>query len=132
MPEEPTAEQLALSRSVRDRLLNLAREQEGRITFNALLRRYMQERLLWRLSASRHAERFVLKGALRLVAVGFPWARATKDIDLLGYGNPSPEALSAIFRDVCAAQPSGRKRAAQDAYTALLASRRPISRRRPL
>ncbi len=117
MPDEPTAEQLALARSVRDRLLNLARQQEGRVTFNALLRRYMQERLLWRLSASRHSDRFVLKGALRLVAAGFPWARATMDIDLLGYGDPSPDFLADVFRDVCRAQPSGRKRAAEDAVT---------------
>ena len=115
MPDEPSAENLASARSVRDRLLRLAGQQAGRVTFNALLRRYMQERLLWRLSVSRHAERFVLKGALRLVAAGFPWARATKDIDLLGFGDPTPENLTAVFRDVCTTQASGRRRAAQDA-----------------
>lgn len=104
-----------MAHSVRDRLLNLARQQAGRVTFNALLRRYMQERLLWRLSVSRHSGRFILKGALRLVAVGFPWARATKDIDLLGFGDPSPENLAAVFRDVCTTEAFGRRHASQDA-----------------
>ncbi len=115
MHDDLSAENLAIARSVRDRLLNLARQQDNRVTFNALLRRYMQERLLWRLSVSRHAERFLLKGALRLVAVGFPWARATKDIDLLGFGDPTPENLAAVFRDVCTVQASGRRRGVQDA-----------------
>ena len=45
--------------SVRARLLNLARET-GR-PHDLLLTRYALERLLYRLSRSRHGERFVLK-----------------------------------------------------------------------
>ena len=47
--------------SVRDRLLRLARQRgEG---FQLLLTRYANERLLFRLAASKHGPRFVLKGA---------------------------------------------------------------------
>lgn len=91
----------ARAASVRDRLLNLSRRPGQRAAYNALLRRYLQERFLWRLAVSEHRDRFVLKGGLRLVGAGFPWARATKDIDLLGRSDPDLGRLEAIFRDVC-------------------------------
>ena len=47
--------------SVRARLLGLAREQGE--DFQLQLTRYANERLLFRLSASGHAQQFVLKGA---------------------------------------------------------------------
>ena len=47
--------------SVRARLLGLARKQGE--DFQLLLTRYANERLLFRLSASGHAQQFVLKGA---------------------------------------------------------------------
>ena len=68
--------------------------------FQALLERYALERLLYRLSQSPHADRFVLKGA-QLFAL---WAgtahRPTRDVDLLGYGDSSAEALHAIFAEL--------------------------------
>jgi hypothetical protein len=51
-----------LAASVRQRLLNLAKERNE--DFEQILVRYALERLLYRLSRSAHAERFVLKGAL--------------------------------------------------------------------
>ena len=68
--------------SVHARLLNRAKA-EGR-PFHELLQYYAMERLLYRLSRSEHADRFVLKGALMLQFWGGPLARATKNIDLLG------------------------------------------------
>ena len=47
--------------SIRQRLLNLAREQG--IRFNSVLRRYAAERFLYRLSLSGEVNRFTLKGA---------------------------------------------------------------------
>jgi hypothetical protein len=52
--------------SVRARLLTLAR-QRGQ-AFDLLLTRYVMERLLHRLSLSDHRERFVLKGAMLVMA----------------------------------------------------------------
>ena len=52
--------------SVRARLLNLARERNQ--PFDLLLTRYALERLLYRLSTSKHRDRFVLKGAMLMAA----------------------------------------------------------------
>jgi hypothetical protein len=48
------------------------------------LSRYAAERLLHRLSRSRHAERFVLKGAMMLIVWLGDIIRPTRDVDLLG------------------------------------------------
>ena len=55
--------------SVRDRLLALARDRGE--DFQLLLTRYGLERLLYRLSQSRHRDRFVLK-----VAVVMKWSQS--------------------------------------------------------
>ncbi len=86
--------------SVRARLLKLARERGQ--AFDLLLTRYAMERLLARLSTSNHHDRFVLKGAMLMTAWFDDPHRATRDVDFLGYGDPTPEALLATFRDVCA------------------------------
>jgi predicted nucleotidyltransferase component of viral defense system len=85
--------------SVRARLLNLARER-GQV-FDLLLTRYALERLLYRLSISRHRNRFVLKGAILMTTWFNDPHRPTRDLDLLGFGDSSPEAMLAIFREIC-------------------------------
>jgi hypothetical protein len=85
--------------SVRQRLLNLSRS--GGPSFDVLLTRYVLERLLYRLTLTPHAERFVLKGAM-LVTTWLPDPhRQTRDVDFLGFGDSSPEAMRAVFQDVC-------------------------------
>jgi len=96
MPEKPRN----IGASVRQRLLNLARASGQPLEL--LLTRYVLERLLHRLSLSAHRERFVLKGALLLMTWFDEPHRATRDLDLLGYGDPSDEALLAVFREVMA------------------------------
>ena len=72
--------------SVRARLFNIARSQGE--DFQLVLTRYANERLLFRLASSQHAPSFILKGAaLCTLWTGRPH-RATRDLDLLGYGNP--------------------------------------------
>ena len=89
-----------LPASVKARLANLAREQ--REDFQELLSRYSRERLLYRLSVSEFQERFVLKGALLFAYwTGAPH-RPTRDMDLLGYGDPDIAVLEKVFRDLCA------------------------------
>ncbi|HET7506031.1 MAG TPA: nucleotidyl transferase AbiEii/AbiGii toxin family protein, partial [Kofleriaceae bacterium] len=86
--------------SVRARLLHLARERGE--DFQLVLTRYANERLLFRLATSEHGERFVLKGAaLFTLWTGRPH-RATRDLDLLGYGDPGVENVREIFADVLA------------------------------
>lgn len=96
-----------LAHSVHQRLLNRAR-QTGR-PFNDLLMYFAMERLLYRISRSPHAGRFILKGALLLTAWQGSNFRATRDIDLLGRMNNDLDAVSDAFRDVCRqdVQPDG-------------------------
>jgi predicted nucleotidyltransferase component of viral defense system len=69
--------------------------------FNVLLVRFSLERLLYRLSRSTHREQFILKGAM-LFALWEPTLhRVTRDLDLLGFGNPSRGQLTEIFRELC-------------------------------
>lgn len=87
--------------SVRARLQNLARETGQ--SFELVLTRYALERLLYRISTSAHAERFVLKGAMLLTSWFADPHRATRDLDLLGFGDPNPDALLDVFREIFAA-----------------------------
>jgi hypothetical protein len=59
------------------------------------------ERLLYRLSASRHADRFIVKGAALLLVWFGDAIRPTRDVDLIDLGDVSAEALRHIFADVC-------------------------------
>ncbi|RNC97009.1 MAG: nucleotidyl transferase AbiEii/AbiGii toxin family protein [Oricola sp.] len=86
--------------SVRARLLNFSRDKG--LLFELVLTRYAVERLLYRLANSPHAERFVLKGAMLLMTWFEEPFRGTRDLDLLGQGDPAPEAVLAIFREILA------------------------------
>ena len=86
--------------SVRARLQNLSRET-GR-SFELILTRYALERLLYRLGTSVYADRFVLKGAMLLTSWFTDPHRATRDLDLLGFGAPSPDAMVATFKEILA------------------------------
>jgi hypothetical protein len=89
-----------LAASVLARLLAIAR-QRGE-DYSLLLNRFGLERLLARLSQSRHADHFLLKGAL-LFAVWFDAPhRPTRDADLLGFGPDDDEHLQRVFREVAA------------------------------
>ncbi len=59
------------------------------------------ERFLYRLSTSKHADRFILKGALLLRVWQAPAARPTMDIDLLGRTSNDPAALARTMQDIC-------------------------------
>lgn len=88
-----------LAASVRHRLMELARKQGE--DFQLVLTRYVIERLLYRLTQSNHADQFVLKGAMLFRLWADQPHRPTRDLDLLGKGEASPEALAGVFRDVC-------------------------------
>ena len=90
-----------LPASIRQRLLNLSRDRGE--DFNLTLTKYGTERLLYRLSQSEYSDQFILKGALLLSLWTDRLQRPTRDIDLLGYGDSSEEALTQLFRDLCVA-----------------------------
>lgn len=84
--------------SVRARLLNLAKAQA--VDFNQVLVRFALERLLYRLSQSAHADRFLLKGALLFTLWYDMPHRPTRDADLLGFGPSDLESIAQTFRDI--------------------------------
>jgi predicted nucleotidyltransferase component of viral defense system len=96
-----------LPASIQNRLLTQARSS-GR-PFNELLQYYTIERFLYRLTQSRFADRFVLKGAALFRAWGLATFRPTRDIDLLGYTRNDVENLVSIIQEVCGqdVQPDG-------------------------
>lgn len=84
--------------SVRARLLTVAKVQG--VDFNQVLVRYFLERILYRLSKSGHADRFVLKGALLFTLWYDMPHRATRDADLLGFGVSDVDSMARTFRDI--------------------------------
>ena len=86
--------------SVRARLLDRARAESA--DFQILLTRYALERLLYRLGRSAHRDRFILKGAMLLTTWVPDRFRSTRDLDLLGYGENSPDAIAQAFRTIFA------------------------------
>lgn len=89
-----------LAASVLARLLSLAKQRGD--DYNLVLNRFGLERLLYRLSNSPHADRFLLKGALLFAYWYDEQHRPTRDADLLGFGQDDAEHLVAIFREVAA------------------------------
>ncbi|MBB1600715.1 nucleotidyl transferase AbiEii/AbiGii toxin family protein [Variovorax sp. UMC13] len=87
-----------LAASLRARLLNLAKAQG--VDFNQVLVRFALERMLYRLSQSAHADRFVLKGALLFTLWYDMPHRATRDADLLGFGPSDLVSVAQAFRDI--------------------------------
>jgi predicted nucleotidyltransferase component of viral defense system len=95
-----TAKRDGRARSVQVRLARKAKDIA--VDPNLLLTRYGVERFLYRLSISLHADKFILKGALLLLAWFGETLRPTRDADLLGFGEISDDELVRIFREVCA------------------------------
>ena len=87
-----------LAKSVKDRLLNLARA-EGKV-FDVVLVRFALERLLYRLSLSAHRDRFVLKGGMLVTIWLADDNRVTRDADFLGHGDADADRLVADFREI--------------------------------
>lgn len=88
-----------LPASVRQRLL-MTSQQRGE-PFDLVLTQYAIERLLYRLSQSRFADRFLLKGAMLFRIWTENSHRPTRDLDLLGTVSAEADELAAIFREIC-------------------------------
>ena len=65
------------------KLLNITRQTEGQ-TYMQVLLRFIQERLLYRLSVSAYRDHFFLKGGALLYAHERFNARPTMDMDFMG------------------------------------------------
>lgn len=88
-----------IAQSIHQRLINV-RDKTGE-NFNNFLVKYGLERLLYRIMLAGYSERFVLKGAMLFALWRQVPGRPTRDIDLLGFGNPSHRLLKQIFTQAC-------------------------------
>ncbi len=89
-----------IAASVRQRLLNLARE-EGQV-FDVVLVAFGLERLVYRLSVSDYRDRFVLKGGMLVTLWTADTGRFTRDIDFLAFGSDEETELKAAFSAILA------------------------------
>ncbi|WP_339670994.1 nucleotidyl transferase AbiEii/AbiGii toxin family protein [Dasania marina] len=81
--------------SVKQRLLALARTRKE--DFNFVLRQFVLQRLMYRLSVSKFSGDFLLKGGLLFWVWNQDFNRPTQDMDLLGFGSDDVELLQATF-----------------------------------
>ena len=89
----------SVTASIHQRLLNHARANE--LPFNQVLQYFALERFLYRLGRSPFRQQFVLKGALMLTAWQSPYARPTRDIDLLGRTDNTVEHIVSTIQEIC-------------------------------
>lgn len=68
--------------------------------FAEILQYYAMERFLYRLSKTKYAAKFILKGGLLFYVWNVPLRRPTRDIDFRGYVTSDSEHLLRIFREV--------------------------------
>jgi len=87
-----------IAASVRQRLLNLARQNQD--DFGIVLLAYALERLIYRLSISEHGESFILKGGMLVTLWIEDQNRFTRDVDFLGFGSDDEDTLIGIFNEV--------------------------------
>ena len=84
-----------LAASIRERLLNLSREQ-GRI-FEVVLVTYGLQRMIYRLAISEFRNQFILKGGMLVTLWIAGQSRTTRDADFLGHGDASEDHLKSVF-----------------------------------
>ncbi|MBD2692570.1 nucleotidyl transferase AbiEii/AbiGii toxin family protein [Anabaena catenula] len=89
-----------IAASIQAKLLTLAKKRGE--DYNYLLTRYFGERLLYRLSQSPYQKQYILKGATLFKVWNGEPHRATKDLDLLCFGNNEIEYLVNVYQEVCA------------------------------
>lgn len=87
-----------MAASVRQLLRDLARARNE--DFDYVLRQYVMQRLLYRLSCSNFSEQFLLKGALLFWVWNEDFHRPTRDIDLLSFGDNDVPHLVDVFRQI--------------------------------
>lgn len=88
-----------LAASVHGRLLYRAKGKG--VEFELFLVRYVCERFLYRLGASKHRDRCVLKGAgLLSLWMEDPY-RSTRDLDFLSYGPSDAESIRDVIMAIC-------------------------------
>ena len=90
-------------KSIRNRLLNISKEAS--YDYNLMLTRYVQERMLYRLSQSKYKDQFLLKGGALLYAYNQFKSRPTIDIDFLAKSlSNDKEHIKTVFNKILSIQ----------------------------
>lgn len=89
-----------IAKSIQARLKN--RWDRTDIEFEFLLVRYACERFLYRMGASKLRDKCILKGATLLALWMKDPYRATRDIDILAFGDNDEQAVRKIVTAICA------------------------------
>ena len=90
-----------MNRNFAASIMSRLRNQWEGGTFDLLLVRYACERFLYRLGESELRDRCILKGATLLALWMKEPYRATRDIDLLAFGESDEETVRTIITTVC-------------------------------
>lgn len=86
-------------KDINNQLIKIAKK-EGRVYFE-ILYLFLMERFLARLSKSRFADQFVLKGGFLIIKRWAPYSRTTRDLDFVVQKIPKAEVVS-IINEICA------------------------------
>ena len=89
-----------IAASILTRLRNQAESMDR--PFAEILQYYAMERFLYRLSKTKYADKFVLKGGLLFYAWSLPLRRPTKDIDFRGYMSHNSKDILKMIQTVVA------------------------------
>ena len=89
-----------IAASVCQRLLNLARREQR--LFNVVLASYGLERVIYRLSISTHANKFILKGGMLVTLWTVDHGRFMRDVDFRGFGASDSQSLIATYKEILA------------------------------
>lgn len=89
-----------ITHSVAERLKSIAKKQNRE--HQDLILAYLIERFLYRISHTKYAEEFILKGALMLQILGEQCMRATRDIDFMAQADFSLEKCKEIVVEIIA------------------------------
>jgi predicted nucleotidyltransferase component of viral defense system len=88
------------AKSIRAKLLNISKREC--LSFQLIVIRYFQERLLYKLSQSRYKDTFCLKGGVLLYLFEEHKSRPTMDIDFLALNTINEtKNIKVIFKEIC-------------------------------
>lgn len=89
--------------SIKAKLSNIAKENKMSLEYITL--RYMQEKLIKRLSISEYSDKFILKGGLLFLLFNIANPRVTRDIDFLGMNIENTEGrMKKVFKNILSVQ----------------------------
>ena len=88
------------AQAVKDKLKNISKDKN--VDFNSVMRFYMYDRFIERLSKSKYKDNFILKGGMLISAMLGIDSRTTMDIDTTIKGfELTEENVKKIMEDVC-------------------------------